>query len=283
MPEGPEIRRAADRLAAAIVGNVAEEVFFAFDALQPQIEHLRGRRVMAIDTWGKAMLTRFAGGRVVYSHNQLYGRWYVRRRGTLPRTGRSLRFAVHTATHSALLYSASEIEVLRTRSLRRHPYLSRLGPDPLHAAVSDADVMSQLVDDRFSGRQLAALYLDQSFVAGIGNYLRSEILFTAGIHPGRRPRDCTLDELEQLAHWTVEIVRQAYATAGLTGDPDRMAAMKARGVRRSRYRHAAFAREGKPCYGCGAAIEKAIMAGRRCYLCLRCQPPTGTSLDMRYD
>ena len=45
MPEGPEIRRAADRVAAAIKGRVADEVFFAFDALKVFESELSGRRV----------------------------------------------------------------------------------------------------------------------------------------------------------------------------------------------------------------------------------------------
>ncbi|MEX1344824.1 MAG: endonuclease VIII, partial [Candidatus Limnocylindrales bacterium] len=35
MPEGPEIRRAADRIAEAIEGQTVEELFFAFEALKP--------------------------------------------------------------------------------------------------------------------------------------------------------------------------------------------------------------------------------------------------------
>ncbi|MCC6706705.1 MAG: hypothetical protein IT492_03995 [Gammaproteobacteria bacterium] len=41
----------------------------------------------------------------------------------------------------------------------------------------------------FRRRSVAALYLDQGFLAGIGNYLRSEILFFAGVSPQARPMD----------------------------------------------------------------------------------------------
>ena len=94
MPEGPEIRRAADRVAAAIEGRVADEVFFAFDDLKRFEPRLTGRRVQQVTSRGKAMLTRFSGGLTVYSHNQLYGRWYVMNGDRMPRTRRQLRFAV---------------------------------------------------------------------------------------------------------------------------------------------------------------------------------------------
>ena len=112
MPEGPEIRRAADKVAAVLVGKEAESVTFGLPQLRRFENHFRGHTVTAVDTRGKAMLTRFDNGLTLYSHNQLYGRWYVRARGELPRTRRSLRVAFHTALHSALLYSATDIEVL---------------------------------------------------------------------------------------------------------------------------------------------------------------------------
>lgn len=82
MPEGPEIRRAADRVAAVVGGRIADDVFFAFEELKPFERMLEGRRVKEVTSRGKVMLTRFEGGLSVYTHNQLYGRWYE------PRTSR---------------------------------------------------------------------------------------------------------------------------------------------------------------------------------------------------
>ena len=131
MPEGPEIRRAADRIANVLLGRQIEEVFFAFPELCRYEEQIAGTRVAAVDTRGKALLTRFDNDLVLYSHNQLYGRWFTVERGNLPGTRRSLRVALHTESHSALLYSASEISVLTDRQVAAHPFLSRLGPDVL--------------------------------------------------------------------------------------------------------------------------------------------------------
>ena len=78
MPEGPEIRLAADEVAAAVAGQVAVEVFFAFDHLKFFEPVLSGEMVTTVEAHGKAMLTRFANGLNIYSHNQLYGQWMVR-------------------------------------------------------------------------------------------------------------------------------------------------------------------------------------------------------------
>ncbi len=116
MPEGPEIRLAADRVAKVLVGQQVEEARFGLQPLKRFEKRLAGQSVTAIDTHGKAMLTRFDNGLTLYSHNQLYGRWYTTRRPRMPKTNRSLRVALHTPTHSALLYSASDIEVLTERA-----------------------------------------------------------------------------------------------------------------------------------------------------------------------
>lgn len=109
MPEGPEIRIAADRIARVLVGRPLEDVLLTPPSLKHFETCLRGACVTGVDTHGKAMLTRFDNGLTLYSHNQLYGRWYVRVRGTMPLTARSLRVALHTASNSALLYSATDI------------------------------------------------------------------------------------------------------------------------------------------------------------------------------
>lgn len=272
MPEGPEIRRAADRVARAIAGREATRVEFAFPRLRRFGRQLSGQRVSAVETRGKAMLIRFGSGLTIYSHNQLYGRWFVTPAGKLPTTRRTLRLAIHNHERSALLYSASEIEVLRPEEVERHPFLARLGPDALGPGATHAALARRLADARFARRQLAALLLDQGFVAGIGNYLRSEIPFMAGVHPSRRPRDLSRQQIEALARAIRDVSRQAYRTGGITNDPGRAAKLKASGLRRGEYRHHVFARAGRPCWSCGARVEGTDLAGRRIFFCPTCQP-----------
>jgi len=272
LPEGPEIRIAADRVAKVLVGRRLERVELALPRLAAFRRRIEGARVEAVDTRGKAMLTRFDNGLTLYSHNQLYGRWYVRPRGQLPRTGRSLRVALHTAEHSALLYSASEIEVLDAGGLAAHPFLSRLGPDILDPSLTWQALAARLDAPGFRGRALASLYLDQGFLAGVGNYLRSEILHFAGILPARRPRDLSRAERARLARQTLAVARRSYRTRGITNPPARVRARKAAGeARRGAHRFAVFARDGRPCDACGTLVSRADAGSRRIYVCCGCQ------------
>ena len=119
MPEGPEIRRAADRVAAVLVGKTIEAVAFGLPQLKSFEPRLSGRTVTAVDTRGKAMLTRFDNQLTIYSHNQLYGRWYTMRRPRMPKTRRQLRVELCTAMSEALYSSALWVAVHNsTRSCR---------------------------------------------------------------------------------------------------------------------------------------------------------------------
>ena len=81
MPEGPEIRRAADKLEAVLRHKTVERLEFGLEPLKSFARTLQGSKVLALETRGKALLTHFASGVTIYSHNQLYGVWHVVKRG----------------------------------------------------------------------------------------------------------------------------------------------------------------------------------------------------------
>lgn len=275
MPEGPEIRLAADKIAKVLVGEALASVEFAFEALKPYERRLEGCRVEAIDTRGKAMLTRFDNDLTLYSHNQLYGRWYTCRRNRPPKTNRSLRVALHTKTHSALLYSASDVEMLTPETIDSHPFLARVGPDILDPALKPADVARRLADKRFRNRGLGGTYLDQAYLAGIGNYLRSEILFAAGVHPANKPSELEPDRLKDLARQTLKLSRRSYRTRGITVTKEMVRRFKSKGQTRRQYRFWVFGRDGAPCHRCDTAIERMDVSSRGLFYCPSCQRLTG--------
>ena len=271
MPEGPEIRREADRIAEALVGERLERVRFGLPRLRHHGKGLKGAKVESVTSRGKALLTRFEGGPVLYSHNQLYGKWVVCAAGKPPATNRSLRVALEGPERWALLYSASEIEVLPEEDLAEHPYLAKLGPDLLDQATTPARIRKRLDQKAFRNRSLGALLLDQGFLAGVGNYLRSEILFFAGLRPDHRPADLDDDEKARLAKAAREVTRRSNKTGGLTEEPAVVKAGKAAGLRRGQLRFAVFSRAGTACRRCERRVIRQEVAGRRLYLCPDCQ------------
>ncbi|MEO1574201.1 MAG: endonuclease VIII [Pseudomonadota bacterium] len=272
MPEGPEIRRAADKVFHAIGDGPLQGVELTLPGLTRFERRLSRSSVTGIDTHGKAMLTKFANGLTLYSHNQLYGVWYTTRAGGKPSTSRALRVALHTAKGSAWLYSATDVEVLTEKQLAKHPFLLRLGPDILDPSLTEAGVVAQLNSSSCAGRSLGALYLDQGFLAGNGNYLRSEILFFAGCHYAEKPRDLSAARQRRLARVTLALARRSYRTGGLTNPPRKVAELRKKGWRYERRRFAVFGRAGQRCHACGSKIVKTTVGSRRLYFCTTCQP-----------
>ncbi len=271
MPEGPEIRLAADKVARVLVGRDVVAVEFGLARLRRFEKRLAGSAVTAVDTRGKAMLTRFNNGLTLYSHNQLYGKWYTTRRPRLPRTTRQLRVGLHTAAHSALLYSASDIDVLTERELQKHPFLCRVGPDILDPELTADSIVDRLESATFRNRALGGLYLDQAFLAGIGNYLRSEILWAARVNPKLKPAQLDIVGLRTIATETLAISRRSYRTRGITAPPQQAKERKALGMSYGQYRFQVFGREGLDCYACGSTIARHTLGSRNVFVCPGCQ------------
>ncbi|SQI41610.1 DNA glycosylase/AP lyase Nei [Leminorella richardii] len=262
MPEGPEIRRAADKLIDAVEGKILTNVWFAFSSLKPYESQLVGQKIAEIETRGKALLTHFSNGLTMYSHNQLYGIWDVVVSGERPETKRELRVALETAEQGILLYSASDIEVGSRDAILQHPFLLRIGPDVLDPSLTWQKVRERLLDKPFRQRQLGGMLLDQAFLAGLGNYLRVEILWDAGIHPSHKPSSLTEDALDTLAKSLVSIPLLSYQTRGEANPAHHHGAL---------FQFHVFAKDGQPCERCGTEIVKSSLSSRPFYYCPGCQ------------
>ncbi len=272
MPEGPEIRRAADKVEAVLKDKTVEQIQFGLQPLKKFSKALTGTKVLQLETRGKALLTHFDSGHTIYSHNQLYGVWRVVKRDKLPKTNRQLRLALHTDQHSALLYSASDISVWKTEKIEDHPFLQRIGPDILNPNLTWREVAERLQSTTFAGRALNSVYLDQAFLAGLGNYLRSEILFIAGIHPTRKARELSKGEIGKLARITLDISQRSYASQGVTIPDRQYRALKKKGVSYGKARFFVFSRANQPCRVCKTKIQRSTANSRRIYICATCQP-----------
>lgn len=262
MPEGPEIRRAADNLEAAIKGKPLTDVWFAFSQLKPYESPLIGQTVTHIETRGKALLTHFSQGLTLYSHNQLYGVWRVVETGNIPATTRVLRVNLQTVDKTILLYSASDIEMLTPEQLATHPFLQRVGPDVLDPRLTPDDVKARLLSARFRNRQFSGLLLDQAFLAGLGNYLRVEILWQVGLTGQHKAKDLSDQQLEALSHTLLDIPRLSYTTRGQADENTHHGAL---------FRFKVFHRDGEACERCGGIIEKTTLSSRPFYWCPHCQ------------
>ena len=173
-----------------------------------------------------------------------------------------LRVRLQTADKAILLYSASDIEMLTPEQLLTHPFLQRVGPDVLDMRLTANDVKARLLSPKFRNRQFSGLLLDQAFLAGLGNYLRVEILWEVGLAAQHKASQLSDDQLEVLSHALLDIPRLSYNTRGVVDDNKHHGAL---------FRFKVFHRAGKRCERCGGVIEKTTLSSRPFYWCPGCQ------------
>ena len=275
MPEGPEIHRVAARLNEALGGKTPDAIQFHFPPIAREARKVLGKAISQVRSHGKALLIDFSNGLTLYSHNQLYGLWYIGQPANDPFTHRQLRVEIRSLGVIARLYSASSIELWRTDQLHQHPFLSKLGPDVLDPSLSLPLLLAHMEQPRFRAKRLHTLLLDQHFIAGLGNYLRSEILFDARLHPQRKLFDLTNRERTKLARSTLKLSIRSSRHGGITRTVhDAKRDMKS-GVAFESARFWIFDRHGELCRICESMIDHTTAAGRRLYTCPTCQQPQG--------
>ena len=272
MPEGPEVRRAADKIEKALKGKRIEHVDAPSTAIADIAPGLVGATCLEVETYGKAFVLRFDRPFAIYVHLQLYGVWKAGKLSRFQTLSRSLRFTLKSKDAYASLYSATDICILDASEIDEHPYIAKLGIDVLHKNCTRKTLFNQLSEKRFQRRELGLLLLDQKFIAGIGNYLRSEILFIANMHPDTKLADLDGEKRQHLAEIIKATCLRAYKASGVTTSKEYVRNAKEHGRTRRQYRHYVFGRTDRACSTCKRSIQKITRAGRNLFLCETCQP-----------
>jgi endonuclease VIII len=267
MPEGPEIFLSARAVHEAVAQQPCT-VKLPYPPLAAKARSLRGVQVKCVHARSKAMLTEFANGVVLYSHNQLYGQWVVHAADE-PLLPRQVRLIITTAKHQAVLYSATDFAWLRAGEEDGHPYIAKLGPEVLSDQVSAAHIAQRLA--AFPRRVIADALLDQHVLAGLGNYLRADILLVAKINPLRKINTLTLAELLRIAKACKTLTQRSVKRQGVVRPWAQYLAARKAGADYEAARFYAFDREGAPCWECATRIARITQGGRGLFYCPACQ------------
>lgn len=138
-----------------------------------------------------------------------------------------------------------------------------LGPDPLR---EDADKERLWLKMQSTSKAIGQVLMDQSFIAGIGNIYRAEILFKSGLHPEQPACTIPKSTFETLWMHSVLLLQRGFTTGSiLTVDQAEAALLGPPWTRRYIYNH-------RHCGRCGSAVRNWTMAGRTVYCCPTCQP-----------
>jgi endonuclease-8 len=184
-----------------------------------------------------------------------------------------MRVLIATAAAVAVGFNVPVAELLTARELARHKELRALGPDWLDPAFDRIEAVRRVREH--AGEAIADVLLNQRVTAGIGNVLKSEILFLAGIHPFTPVSAVGEERLQRL----VDIAREQLA-ANVRSRSQTLVPFTGRRTTRSMDPNRklwVYGRGGQACRRCGAAIEvkKTGDDARITYWCRRCQTGRG--------
>jgi formamidopyrimidine-DNA glycosylase len=277
MPEGPEVRRYADALDEVLSGRVILSLEArtkdARKWLEQNQERIVDRAVERVVSHGKHLIGYIAGGFYFHSHLMMWGRWQTfapaKRRGrksatlVLPDKDRRERARIVVDGGAAILLSAPIFNAGAGDPYEQIEILATLGPDalPYRDRFDAREFQRRLLLPKYQHETIGATLLNQQIVAGLGNYLRAEILFACKLNPWLTVGELTKRNLTSLTRTIPQLTRDAYersATAAQS-DRDRMASDPALVYQPGREygtRHMVFRRTNLPCLRCGEKIRQ---------------------------
>jgi formamidopyrimidine-DNA glycosylase len=219
MPEGPEVRRMAEGLAKRIVGReLVEAEILGGKWLKKEptgigvIRESLSTKSLNVD-WvrvkGKFIYAKM-GDLYMWNTLGMGGGWRDERR-------KHAHFVLRFSDNSEVFFedirrfgnisfysSYSDIEAK----------LKQVGPDMLNEKVN-LDAFKDRLYKR-PNKNICQLIMDQKVISGVGNYIKSEALYRAGINPHITPAEMTDPQLESLWSWIGKIIKTSYKQGGAT-------------------------------------------------------------------
>lgn len=104
-------------------------------------------------------------------------------------------------------------------------YFKDMGPDLLQAALNESTYITlERWQNIFNIKKvkkwkICKALMDQSLLAGIGNYIKSEVLYYSRIHPERIVETLTIDEMDRLRINCHKIIMFSYSNGGFSTVP----------------------------------------------------------------
>ena len=226
MPELPEVERGRRLAEAVAAGRRIGRVWCAedpvvFDSVKPRRwrSTLEGRRVEAVRRWGKQLWWELDAPPHPLFHFGMTGGFKAPAVAPLqlesgPREDptvwppRFMKIRMHFDDGGELAMTDGRRlgRILLREDPEREPPVARLGFDPL-LSMPPPQRFSEML--RVRRGNVKSLLLDQSFAAGVGNWIADEVLYQAGIDPRRRASSLTDAEARRVRAKLASIVRRA--------------------------------------------------------------------------
>jgi formamidopyrimidine-DNA glycosylase len=249
MPEGPEVKRITERLSSKVANTVGSKKFLVeivgldprYDLRNPvqatQVRDDIGDFQNAVNNGGVVVDSIDCYGKFIYwtltdtKSNEIFTIFH-----TLGMNG-TWRFSPSESNHHCMEWKFSDGSSIFYRDSRRFGTFKffkgpsgrdrlekkiskELGPDMLALPSPGIKKFSEaLQKGSRSSWTLPKVLMNQKVIAGIGNYLKAEILYETRLSPNTKVSELTDADMENLYHACIKHIHHAYAGKGVLRGP----------------------------------------------------------------
>jgi formamidopyrimidine-DNA glycosylase len=269
MPELPEVETIKNDLLCQIVGRRFTGVRLFWDKivrhpLPDEFRHrLAGQNIRDIRRRGKYLLFHLSNGEVLILHLKMSGFLLLQPSSEEP-----------NPYTRAIFYLDNDAE-LRFCDRRKFgtiwlvkdesEIIGKLGPEPLDHSFN-TEVLGRML--RQHSMPVKALLCDQNIIAGIGNMYADEALFAAQIHPLRKAKDLSREEVKRLYKAIRQVLHSGIEQSGASVDTYQRPNGE---LGTAHFLFKVAHRKNKLCYNCRTPLERTVVRGRGTYFCPKCQ------------
>ena len=238
MPEGPEVKTVTTKLNQALQGQFLVEVDFlcqkfasVASEFQQRIRPYLPGKIIEVTCKGKYIYFKLClqNDTIIYfhSHLRMTGKWLWTKDD---HSRLSLYFGLATTQVNIITNEVyfsdyrmlGVFEILSETEQKQHQ--DKIGSDILTEKLDYPQWLATL--DRSGKRtiNICRALMDQDRFAGVGNYLKAEMLYAAKIHPDHSIKELNQQQLYDLYEAFYRIPQESLASGGLTisdyWDPD---------------------------------------------------------------
>ena len=272
MPELPEVESLRLKLAPQILGSQIQNLILRRKDLRYDIpkslpKEIATSRVVTLKRRSKYLLVNTDMGKTWIIHLGMSGRFFF--------ADPKLAFDKHD--HVIVNWQDGRqmrfrdprrfgmMDWTQTQDLDQHPWLNKLGFEPLTAEFNAESLFKLCLKSTSS---IKILIMNAKFVVGIGNIYASEALFLAKINPERQAKSLTQKETKNLCAAIKKVLQNSIDQGG-SSIRDYVDSASSPGLYQLQL--AVYGRDGQNCSGCGSTILRLIQSGRSSFYCPTCQ------------
>lgn len=211
MPELPLVERYRKEAERFLINRVViRATSVVDDMMMPELlprrfrEAVKGRRILSVERRGKYLWLRLDRAPHLVLHFGMTGEFVYDAR-VRPKHWR-FELCLENGGLFTLVDPRRFGRVLLVHDPLREPPISELGFDAWSDRVSAADFIRTV---RSRSAPIKAILLDQSFAAGVGNWIADDVLFLSRIDPRRLGRSLTPAECQRILRRLISVVHMA--------------------------------------------------------------------------